>query len=126
MQKRVLIVDDSVLTRRMMYHFLADTEWEVVGEACNGCEAVFLYQELKPDVVTMDIVLPVYDGLAAMREILEFDPNARIIVVSALSQTKLISEAIRDGARDFLRKPFSPEELVETLDKCLNTGKVTT
>ena len=115
MSKRVLIVDDSILMRRMICDSLADAGWEVVAEAGNGEEAVQQYREYQPDAVTMDIVMPGTDGLFALDRILVFDPSAKVVVVSALNQTKLISEAIRKGAQDFIAKPFLPEQLQETM-----------
>lgn len=119
MSKRVLIVDDSMLMRRMICDSLTDAGWEVVAEAANGAEAVQQFREYRPDAVTMDIVMPGTDGLFALERILVFDPSAKVVVVSALNQTKLISEAIRKGAQDFIAKPFLPEQLQETLDSCL-------
>lgn len=116
--KTVLIADDSLLMRRMIGEILGSSGWQVVGEAANGQEAVDAYFRLHPAVVTMDIVMPEMDGLFALQRIMERDPKARVIVVSALSQTKLISEAIRKGAFDFVAKPFLPEQLRETVDRC--------
>lgn len=119
MPKRALIVDDSMLMRRMICDCLSDSGWEIVAEAGNGEEAVNLYTEHRPDVVSMDIVMPETDGLFALERILDIDPSAQVVVVSALNQTKLISEAIRKGAQDFIAKPFLPEQLQETLKGCL-------
>lgn len=119
MLKRVLVCDDSVLMRKMVCDTLIADGWTVVGEAANGEEAVQLFQSLRPDAVTMDIVMPHYDGLYALPRILALDPSAKVVVVSALAQTKMISEAIRAGAQDFIVKPFMPEQLQQTLDRCL-------
>ena len=119
MSKRVLVCDDSLLIRKMVSDALAAEGWETVGEAENGKEAVEKYIELRPDAVTLDIVMPVADGLYALPRILEFDANAKVIVVSALAQTSMISEAIRAGAQDFIVKPFMPEQLQETLSRCV-------
>jgi two-component system chemotaxis response regulator CheY len=118
MTKRVLIVDDSMLMRRMIADTLIDNGWEVAAEAANGKEAVEKFQEFHPEAVTMDIVMPGTNGLDALEGILEIDSNARVVVVSALNQTKLISEAIRKGAFDFLAKPFLPEQLQQTMAGC--------
>lgn len=117
-QKTVLVADDSLLMRRMIGEILSNSGWKVVGEASNGQEAIAAYFRLRPAVVTMDIVMPECDGLHALQEIISRDPEARVIVVSALSQTKLISEAIRKGAYDFVAKPFLPEQLRETVERC--------
>ncbi|MBN1909106.1 MAG: response regulator [Pirellulales bacterium] len=122
MSKRVLIVDDAMLMRRMIADTLMDGGWEIVGEARDGEEAVALYLETRPDVVTMDIVMPGTDGLYALTTILQHDPEAKVVVVSALNQTKLISEAIRKGAQDFIAKPFLPEQLQETVETAAIAG----
>jgi len=119
MSKRVLVVDDSMLMRRMICETLEDAGWEIVAEGNDGAEAVRLYEETRPDAVTMDIVMPGTDGITGLSGILALDPDARVVVVSALNQTKLISQAIRTGAQDFIAKPFLPEQLQETLESCL-------
>jgi two-component system chemotaxis response regulator CheY len=119
MPKNVLVVDDSMLMRRMIAGSLAEAGWNVVGEAADGEEAVQLYAETRPDLVTMDIVMPGTGGIEALVRILQFDPDAKVVVVSALNQTRLISEAIRKGAQDFLGKPFLPEQLQETVDRAV-------
>ncbi|MFZ5831338.1 MAG: response regulator [Planctomycetota bacterium] len=119
MSKRVLIVDDSLLMRKMIGESLADDGWDIVGEASDGEQAVQQYQRLRPDAVTLDIVMPGHDGLYALKHILAFDPEARVVVVSALNQTKMISDAIRRGAQDFIAKPFLPEQLQQTLRGCV-------
>jgi two-component system chemotaxis response regulator CheY len=111
MSKKVLVVDDSMLMRRMIGDALADDGWDIIAEAGNGWEAVEKYKEHKPDAVTLDIVMPETDGMYALDHILQYDPHAKLVVVSALNQTKLISEAIRHGAQDFIAKPFLPEQL---------------
>lgn len=119
MAKRVLVVDDSMLMRRMIADSLADAGWEIVAEAADGEEAVRLFQQFRPQAVTMDIVMPGTDGLTALEGILKIDPAAKVVVVSALNQTKMISDAIRKGAHDFIAKPFMPDQLQETLAACL-------
>lgn len=119
MSKRVLVVDDSMLMRKMIDDVLIDDGWEIVGEARNGQEGVDKYKELRPDAVTLDIVMPDTDGLYALEQILRFDPDAKLVVISALNQTKLISDAVRKGAHDFIVKPFMPEQLKETMASCL-------
>jgi two-component system, chemotaxis family, chemotaxis protein CheY len=119
MANRALVVDDSLLMRRMICETLTDAGWEIAGEGEDGAEAIRLYEELRPDAVTMDIVMPGTDGIYALEKIIESDPEARVVVVSALSQTKLISQAIRKGAQDFIAKPFLPEQLQATLQSCL-------
>ena len=119
MTKRVMICDDSMLMRKMIAEALIDDGWEVVAEASDGAEAFDLYQQHRPDAVTMDIVMPGTDGIVALVNIIQFDSHAKVVVVSALNQTKLISDAIRKGAQDFIAKPFLPEQLQETLAGCV-------
>lgn len=120
-QRRVLIVDDSKLMRQMIRDTLASDDWQVVGEASDGCEAVAMFERLRPDAVTLDIIMPDSNGMDALRAMLRIDPDAKVVVVSALSQTKRISEAIRFGAQDFIAKPFLPEQLQQTMRLCLES-----
>ena len=119
MSKRLLIVDDSLLMRKMIAETLVNDGWVVAGEASTGEEAVEQYRAVRPDAVTLDIVMPGRDGTYALEQILAFDPNAKIVVVSALNQTRMISEAIRKGAQDFIAKPFLPEQLQQTMRLCV-------
>jgi len=119
MSKRVLIVDDSLLMRRMVAECLTEDGWEVAGEAADGREAVEKYRALRPDAVTLDIVMPGTGGMPALQDMLQMDPDAKVVVLSALNQTKMISEAIRKGAQDFIAKPFLPEQLQETMRHCV-------
>ena len=119
MSKRVLVCDDSLLMRKMVGDSLTAAGWTVVGEAENGQHAVEQFAALRPDAVTMDIVMPHTDGLYALPRILQIDSEAKVVMVSALSQTKLISDAIRAGAQDFIVKPFLPEQLQQTLARCV-------
>ncbi len=121
MSSSVLIVDDSALMRQMIADTLVSDGWEVVGEAADGREAVAKYEQLRPLAVTMDIVMPGANGIYALEEIMKMDSAARVVVVSALNQTRLISEAIRKGAQDFIAKPFLPEQLQTTMANCLPT-----
>jgi two-component system chemotaxis response regulator CheY len=107
MHQRVLIVDDSLLMRRLVARALVADGWEVVGEAGNGLDAAERYRELRPDAVTLDITMPGYDGLHAVQAIIEIDPKARIVVV--------IAQAVRAGAQGFVAKPFQPEHLQEAM-----------
>ena len=115
MQKSVLIADDSPTMRRTIAEILIDDGWLVAGEAVDGREAVDLYKRLRPDAVTMDIAMPGTDGIEAMAEIREHDPGAKVVVVSAMNQTSLISKAIRTGAQDFIAKPFLADQVRETM-----------
>jgi two-component system, chemotaxis family, chemotaxis protein CheY len=116
---RVLVVDDAVFMRKMVSDALAGGGHEVVGEAADGQEAVERYQELKPEVTTLDITMPEMDGIAALKAILDLDPAARVIMCSALGQESKVLEAVKAGARDFVVKPFQAERVLEAVGKAL-------
>jgi len=118
--KKILIVDDAAFMRMMIKNILTKNGFEVVGEASNGAEAVELYKKLKPDLVTMDITMPEMDGIEALKKIKEIDPNAKVIMVSAMGQQQLVIEAIQAGAKDFIVKPFQPDRLLEAVNKALS------
>lgn len=115
----VLIVDDAAFMRTTIRELLADQGWEILGEAENGAEAVALYEQLKPDVVTMDITMPEMDGLQALQQILALDRSARVVMCSAMGQQAMVIEAIQAGAKDFIVKPFRPERVLDALGKSL-------
>ncbi|MEW6661750.1 MAG: response regulator [Bacillota bacterium] len=119
MGKRVLIVDDAAFMRMMIRDILLKNGYQVVGEAENGLKAISLFQELRPDVVTMDITMPEMDGIAAVKEIKKIDPAARVIMCSAMGQQMMVMEAIQSGARDFVVKPFQQERVLQALEKAL-------
>jgi two-component system chemotaxis response regulator CheY len=117
---KVLVVDDAIFMRRMIAEILVENGLEVIGEADNGSSAVERYKELKPDLVTMDIIMPEMNGIDAVRQIMAADSQARIVMCSALGQQALVQEALSAGARDFLIKPFNPSRVVEVVNKVLN------
>lgn len=116
---RVLVVDDAAFMRMMLKDILTKAGHEVIGEAANGVEAVEKYKELKPDVVTMDITMPEMNGIDAIKEIKKFDPNATVIVCSAMGQQAMVIEAIQAGAKDFIVKPFQASRVIEAVQKVL-------
>lgn len=116
---RVLIVDDSAFMRHVLRDIIEGAGHEVVQEAKTGEEAVALHKKLRPDLVTLDLVMPGEGGQAALRSILEEDPEARVIVVSAVGQRPDVDEAIETGAADFLVKPFEKETVIATIDRLL-------
>lgn len=119
---RVLIVDDALFMRKMLSDILKKEGIEICGEAENGKDAIMKYQQLKPDLVTMDIVMPKVeeiDGIGAVREIVKADSQAKIIMVSAMGQHSLVVEAIQAGAKDFVTKPFQPSRVIEALKRVL-------
>lgn len=115
--KTALIVDDSEFIRVSLRNILEKNGYEVVGEAGNGELGVKMYRELKPDMVTMDITMPVLDGVAATKCIREFDPNASILLISALGQESYVTKAIIAGAKGFIVKPFKESQVLELLKK---------
>lgn len=115
--KRVLIVDDTVFMRMSLKMMLENNGFEVVGEAENGKVGVRKYKELKPDIVTMDITMPEMTGIEALKEIRNLDPKAKVIMVSALGQEPMVKEAVLNGAKTFIVKPFKEEHLIQTLSK---------
>jgi len=119
---KVLVVDDALFMRKMLIDILKKEGFEICGEAENGKDAIEQYRQLKPDLVTMDIVMPKMDevdGIGAVREIMKTDPQAKIIMVSAMGQHVLVVEAIQAGAKDFITKPFQPSRITEALKRLL-------
>jgi two-component system, chemotaxis family, chemotaxis protein CheY len=119
---RVLVVDDALFMRRMLSDILKKEGIEICGEAENGKDAIEKYKQLKPDLVTMDIVMPKIeeiDGVGAVKEIIKVDPQAKIIMISAMGQHSLVVEAIQAGAKDFVTKPFQPSRVIEAVKRAL-------
>ena len=125
---KVMIVDDAMFMRNMIGDIFqgkkfADEEYEVVAEAENGIEAVEKYKEFRPDVVTMDIVMPEMTGIEALKEIIKIDEDAKIIMCSALGQDSLVMEALDSGAKDFIVKPFQPERVLDVVVRILTEAR---
>lgn len=116
---RVLIVDDAVVMRMMIKDILSKNGFEIVGEAQNGAEAVEKYKDLRPDVVTMDMVMPGVDGIAAVKQIVSADPAAKILMCTSLGQETLLNEAMQAGAKSYITKPFQPAKMLESIQKVL-------
>ncbi len=114
--KKVLIVDDAAFMRVSIKNMLSKNGFEVVGEAENGKVAIQKYQELSPDIVTMDITMPEMDGLASIKKILAFNPSANIIMISAMGQESMVREAVLSGAKGFIVKPFKEDAIVAALN----------
>lgn len=119
MAQRILVVDDAAFMRMMIRDILSKHGFEVVGEAQDGSQAVEKYKELKPDLTTMDITMPEKDGIAALKEIKQIDPNAKVIMCSAMGQQTMVIDAIQAGANDFIVKPFQAERVIEAIKKTL-------
>ena len=119
MSQTVLICDDAIFMRTMVGDILNKAGFQVVGEAETGLQAIEKYRELKPDLVTMDIVMPEMGGLDAVRQICKEHPGARVLMCSAMGQQALVVEAIQAGARDFVVKPFIPSRVLEAVKRVL-------
>ena len=119
MGHRVLVCDDAIFMRTMISDILSGAGYDVVGEAETGLQAIERYGQLKPDLVTMDIVMPDMGGIDAVREIVKGDPNAKILMCSAMGQQALVVEAIQAGAKDFVVKPFQPSRVLEAVQRVL-------
>ncbi len=115
----VLVCDDAVFMRSMVSDILLQAGFQIVGEAENGAQAVEKYKSLRPDLVTMDIIMPEMGGIEAVREITRFDPEARILMCSAMGQQALVDEAVQAGAKDFVVKPFQPSRVLEAVQRVL-------
>jgi two-component system chemotaxis response regulator CheY len=113
---KLLIVDDAAFMRLSIKKMLEKHDYEVVAEAANGIEAIAKYKRFKPDLVTMDVTMPEMNGLDALKEIKEYDPKAKVIMVTAMGQESLIKEAVMNGASSFIVKPFKEDKLVNVLD----------
>jgi two-component system chemotaxis response regulator CheY len=116
---RVLVVDDAAFMRKMVSDALTGGGHEIVGEAANGAEAVQRFQELRPDIMTLDITMPEKDGLSALKEIIAVDPGAKVVMCSALGQESKVLESIKLGAKDFVVKPFQVERVLSAVEKAL-------
>ncbi|WP_378956623.1 response regulator [Pelosinus sp. sgz500959] len=119
---RILVCDDSAFMRMMLKRVLVENGHEIVGEAGNGMEAVQMYRQHQPDLATMDITMPKMDGIQAVTHIHEENPLARIIMVTAIGQRAIITDALKAGAADFIIKPFDNEQVIATIRKVLTSA----
>ncbi len=119
MGKRILLVDDAAFMRMLLKDILTKSGYEVVGEAENGLKAIERYNELRPDLVIMDITMPEMNGIDAAKGIRAVDGNALIIMCSAMGQQAMVIEAIQAGARDFIVKPFANDRVLEAVQKVI-------
>ncbi|MFC4323336.1 response regulator [Litchfieldia salsa] len=117
---RILIVDDAKFMRMTLSTILLKADYEVVGEAENGKDAIQLYKQLKPDLVTMDITMPEMNGIEALKEIILNDHDAKVIMCSAMGQQKMIVESIEAGAKDFILKPFDENRVLEAIKRVMS------
>ncbi len=119
MAKNILIVDDAAFMRMMIKDILTKNGYNVVGEAENGMKGVEKYNELKPDLVLMDITMPEMDGIQALKKIREGDGSAKVIMCSAMGQQAMVIESIQAGAKDFIVKPFQADRVLEAVKKVI-------
>lgn len=119
MKNRILVCDDSRLTRDMLRDILTQNGYKVVGEAENGVEAIEKFKELYPDLVLMDIVMEKMDGITALKEIMKLDAKARVVMCSGMGMQMMVIDAIQNGAKDFIVKPFSSEGILEIVGKAI-------
>lgn len=115
----ILIVDDSKTSRKFLRNMLEEAGHKIVAEAVNGAEGVEKYRIYHPDIVTMDITMPVLDGIDAVGEIMKMDPAAKVIMVTAAGQRTNMVEALKRGAADFIQKPFDSAVIINTIEKVL-------
>ena len=120
MAKNILICDDAAFMRMMIKDILTKNGYNVVAEAENGLKAVEKYQETKPDLVLMDITMPEMDGIQALKKIKSVDPNASVVMCSAMGQQAMVIESNQSGARDFIVKPFQPDRVLEAVKKAVD------
>ena len=119
MAKKILITDDALFMRVTLKNILVANGYEVTGEATNGAEAVDKYAALKPDLVLMDITMPIMDGITATRTIKNSDPNANVVMCTAMGQKNMVIEALQAGAKDFIVKPFQPDRVLQSIKKLI-------
>ena len=119
MAKNILICDDAAFMRMMIKDILTKNGYNIVGEAENGLKAFDKYNETKPDLVMMDITMPECDGIQALKKIKASDPNANIIMCSAMGQQAMVIESIQSGAKDFIVKPFQSDRVLEAVKKAI-------
>ncbi len=124
MAKTILVVDDIAFARKTITDILSRAHYEVVGQAADGKEAVDLFNALKPDLVTLDLVMPQMSGIEAARQIIRTEPHARLIMITAMAQESLIMEAINAGIRDYVLKPFTASDIVRTVERTLADAPV--
>src|ERR1700734_1124295 len=119
MSKKILITNDALFMRVTLKNILSSNGYEVVAEAANGQEAIQKYAAYHPDAVLMDITMPIMDGITATKAIREQDPNAKVVMCTAMGQKSMVIEAIQAGAKDFIVKPFQPDRVLDSLQKLL-------
>ena len=125
MNKRILIVDDSFYMRTMLKNMLTDAGYEVVGEAANGAQALEMATSTKPDLITLDVILPDNTGLDVLKSLRQTQPSAKVVMCSAVGQEVIVNEAIENGALAYIVKPFSEEKVLEIVGAALQNNDAT-
>lgn len=116
---KILIVDDSKMSRKMLRTILEGIGHDIVGEASNGEEGLTLYEKLHPDAVTMDITMPEMDGISSLKKIMEYDKDAKVIMITAAGQSSKLMDALKSGAKEFICKPYEPEQIINAMNEVL-------
>lgn len=116
---KILIVDDSTISRKKLRTILEAAGHEVIGEAADGYDALKKYQALSPELVTMDITMPEMDGISVLKDIMRYDPAARVVMITALGKGTTILEALNAGAKHYITKPFAEEEVIHSISEAL-------
>lgn len=119
---RILAIDDSLVTLKILKKTLKDTEFEIVGEVTSGEEGLVKFDELKPDLVLLDIIMPGMDGIQTLENLVEKDPNVKAVMVSSMGAKEKVMESLEKGAKNFVMKPYEKGTLIEVLKKVLNEG----
>jgi two-component system chemotaxis response regulator CheY len=119
MSKNILIVDDAAFMRKLLTDILSKAGYQVIGEAGDGQEAFLKYKELKPNLVTMDITMPDVSGIEGLKKIIEFDPNAKVLMCSAMGQEAMVIDSVKSGAKGFIVKPFIADKVVYEVSKLI-------
>ncbi|AIF69317.1 chemotaxis protein CheY [Palaeococcus pacificus DY20341] len=117
---RILVVDDAAFMRMLLKKILTQAGHQVIGEASNGEEAIEKYKELKPDLVTMDIIMPKMDGISAVGEIVKIDQNAKVVMITAVGQEAKVMKALKNGAKGYIVKPFQAPKVIEEINRILS------
>jgi len=120
MATSILIVDDAVFMRTVLKKMLEESGYDIIGEASNGLEAISKAKELKPDIITLDITMPEMDGVTALPEIMKVSPDSKVIMCSAMGQQPMVVDAIKNGAKDFIVKPFQKARVLQAIENILN------
>jgi two-component system chemotaxis response regulator CheY len=121
---KILIVDDSLVMRKNLEYIIKGAGHEIAGQAINGKQAVAMYSELKPDLVTMDISMPIMTGVEAVAQIVHGEPKAKVVMISALNQKQMVFEALKNGAKQYILKPIDTENVLSVINEVLADNEI--